>query len=175
MPADDADVFEADLPLVRREFPWPVRVGCVVAGAFAVVVPLWELGRALWPLNLLTPFFAIIIGGAGYVGAQFMRAGLSGWGDVWTYPRDEIHVQRCEWGRHTTTRLSTANVATVEVRRSEDADHDDAPWQVVIVPKATVSGLAAIAGAGGVLDAGRFGSEAYAERVRRALVAHLGL
>ncbi len=175
MPADATDVFDTDLPLVRREFPWPVRVGCVVAGAFAVVMPAWELGRALWPPNVLAPFFAIIIGGAGYVGMQFIRAGLSGWGDVWTYPRDEIHVQRREWGRHTTTRLSTANVAAVEVRRSEDADHDDAPWQVVIVPKPTVSGLAAIAGAGGVFDAGRYGTQAYAERVRNALVAHLGL
>jgi hypothetical protein len=127
MPVDATDVFATDLPLVRREFPWPVRVGCIAAGAFAVVMTLWELGPGLWPLNIATPFFAIIIGGAGYVGVQFIRAGLSGWGDVWTYPRDEIHVQRRAWGRHTTTRLSTANVSAVEVRRSEDADHDDAP------------------------------------------------
>lgn len=175
MPVDANDVFATDLPLVRREFPWPIRVGCVAAGAFAVVMTLWELGPGLWPINIATPFFAIIIGGAGYVGVQFIRAGLSGWGDVWTYPRDEIHVQRRAWGRHTTTRLSTANVSAVEVRRSEDADHDDAPWQVVIVPKPTISGLAAIAGAGGVFDAGRYGSQAYAERVRSALLVHLGL
>lgn len=175
MPADDDDVFEADLPLVRREFPWPIRVGCVAAGAFAVVMPWWELGRGLWPPNIATPVFAIIIGGAGYVGFQFMRPGLSGWGDVWTYPPRTVLVQRRAWGRHTTTRLSSANVAAIEVRRSEDADHDDAPWQVVIVPKPTVSGLAAIAGAGGVFDAGRYGSQAYAERVRQALAVHLQL
>ncbi len=99
MPADDADVFEADLPLVRREFPWPIRVGCVAAGAFAVVMPLWELGHGLWPLNIATPVFAVIIGGAGYVGIQFVRAGLSGWGDVWTYPPGEVRVQRRAWGR----------------------------------------------------------------------------
>lgn len=164
MRADDADVFEADLPLVRRAFPWPIRVGCVVAGAFAIGITLWELGGGLWPLDIATPFFAIIIGGAGYVGVQFMRAGPSGWGDVWTYPPRTILVQRRAWGRRTTTRLSTANVAAVEVRRSEDADHDDAPWQIVIVAKPTVSGPAAIAGTGGVFDAGRYGSEAYAER-----------
>ena len=175
MPADDADVFEADLPLVRREFPWPIRVGCVAAGAFAIGVTLWELGGGLWPPNIGTPVFAIIIGGAGYVGLQFMRAGLSGWGDVWTYPPGHVLVQRRAWGRHTTTRLGIANVAAVEVRKTEDADHDDAPWQVVIVPKPTGSGLAAIAGAGGVFDAGRYGSQAYAERVRHALVMHLGL
>lgn len=171
----DADTFDTDLPLVRREFPWPVRAGCVAAGAFAVIMPLWELGRGLWPLNIATPVFAVIIGGAGYVGVQFVRAGLSGWGDVWTYPPGQVWVERREWGRHTTTRLSAANVAAVEVRRSEDADHDDAPWQVVIVPKPTVSGLAAVAGAGGVFDAGCYGSSAYAERVRRALAVHLQL
>lgn len=175
MPTDVADVFDSDLPMVRREVPWPIRVGCVAAGAFAIGMTLWELGGGLWPLNIATPFFAIIIGGAGYVGVQFMRAGLSGWGDVWTYPAGHVLVQRRAWGRHTTTRLGIANVAAVEVRRSEDADHDDAPWQVVIVPKPTVSGLAAIAGAGGVFDAGSYGSQAYAERVRRALVVHLGL
>ena len=74
MPTNVADVFDSDLPMVRREFPWPIRVGCVAAGAFAIGMTLWELGGGLWPLNIATPFFAIIIGGAGYVGVQFMRA-----------------------------------------------------------------------------------------------------
>ena len=175
MPAHDADVFEADLPLVRREFPWPIRVGCVAAGAFAIGMTIWELGGGLWPLNIASPFFAIIIGGAGYVGLQFIRAGLSGWGDHWTYPPHTVLVQRRAWVRQTTTRLTTTNVAAIEVRKSEDADHDDAPWQVVIVPRPTFSGLAEAAGAGGVFDAGSYGSQDYAERVRRALHDHLGL
>jgi len=79
------------------------------------------------------------------------------------------------WGRSTSTRLSATNVAAVEVRRSQDSDHDEAPWQVVIVPRPTFSGLAATAGPGGVFDAGCYGSQAYAERVRRALHEHLGL
>ena len=86
-----------------------------------------------------------------------------------------VLVQRRAWGRQTITRLTTTNVAAIEVRRSEDADHDDAPWQVVIVPRPTFSGLAATAGRGGVFDAGCYGSQAYAERVRRALHEHLGL
>ena len=44
MAHDDIDALDSDLPLVRRAFPWPVRVGCVAAGAFAIVMPLWELG-----------------------------------------------------------------------------------------------------------------------------------
>lgn len=172
---DTATVLESDLPLVRREFPWPIRVGCVLAGAFAIGMTLWELGRGLWPLNIASPFFAVIVGGACYVGVQFIRAGLSGWGDTWTYAPHAIVVQRRAWGRSTSTRLSATNVAAVEVRRSEDSDHDDAPWQVVIVPRPTFSGLAAMAGPGGVFDAGSYGSQAYAERVRGALADHLGL
>lgn len=175
MAHDDIDALDSDLPLVRRAFPWPVRVGCVAAGAFAIVMPLWELGRGLWPPSIATPVFAVIVGGAGYVGVQFIRAGLSGWGDSWTYAPHTIVVERRAWGRSTSTRLSTTNVAAVEVRRSQDSDHDEAPWQVVIVPRPTFSGLAATAGPGGVFDAGCYGSQAYAERVRRALHEHLGL
>ncbi|MCP1584278.1 hypothetical protein [Pseudoxanthomonas mexicana] len=175
MAHDDIDALDSDLPLVRRAFPWPVRVGCVAAGAFAIVMPLWELGRGLWPPSIATPVFAVIVGGAGYVGVQFIRAGLSGWGDTWTYAPHTIVVQRRAWGRSTSTRLSATNVAAVEVRRSQDSDHDDAPWQVVIVPRPTFSGLAATAGRGGVFDAGCYSSQAYAERVRRALHEHLGL
>ena len=37
MSTDDiAALPDDDLPLVRREFPWPIRVMCVGAGAFAV-------------------------------------------------------------------------------------------------------------------------------------------
>lgn len=175
MAHDDIDALDSDLPLVRRAFPWPVRVGCVAAGAFAIVMPLWELGRGLWPPSIATPVFAVIVGGAGYVGVQFIRAGLSGCGDTWTYAPHTIVVERRAWGRSTSTRLSTTNVAAVEVRRSQDSDHDEAPWQVVIVPRPTFSGLAATAGRGGVFDAGCYGSQAYAERVRRALHEHLGL
>nr|WP_298124245.1 hypothetical protein [uncultured Pseudoxanthomonas sp.] len=176
MSTDDIATFpDDDLPLVRRGFPWPIRAGCVGAGAFAVVMPLWELGRGLWPLNVATPFFAVIVGGAGYVGLQFIRAGLSGWSDHWQYSSHTIVVHRRAWGRQTATRLTTTNVAAVEVRLSEDADHDDAPWQVVIVPRPTFSGLAAAADAGGVFDTGCYGSQDYAERVRRALIDHLGL
>ena len=60
MALDDIGALDSDLPLVRRAFPWPVRVGCVAAGAFAIVMPLWELGRGLWPPSIATPVFARI-------------------------------------------------------------------------------------------------------------------
>lgn len=175
MPADDtAGVLDSDLPLVRQEFPWPVRVMVVAFGVFALVMPAWELGRGLWPPNIATPVFGIIIVGGASVGIPMIGAGLSGWGTEWAYPAGAIVVKRRAWGRVTTTRLTNTNVATVEVRHAPDADRDD-DWQVVVVPRPTFSGLANTAGPGGVFNAGFFASQAYAERIQRALERHLGL
>lgn len=176
MPADDtAAIVASDLPLVRREFPWPVRTAFVAFGVFALVMPTWELGHGLWPLNIATPVFAVIIGGAAFVGMHLIIAGLSGWGDAWRYPPRTIVITRRAWGRQSETRLTATNVASVDVRHLDEADDDDAAWQVVLVPRPTFSGLSDVAGPGGVFDAGRYGSQQYAERVCRALRAHLAL
>ncbi len=176
MPAADlADVLDSDLPLVRRHFPWPLRLLFFAFGLFAMAMPAWELGRGLWPVGIATPVFAVIIMGAAVVGLQFVRIGLSGGGEAWRYPPRAIVVSRRTWGREASTRLSATNVAAVDVRHLDDADDDGLAWQVVVVPKPTFSGMSAAAGPGGVFDAGRYGSEHYAERVRRALQAHLGL
>ena len=175
MAADDvAVILDSDLPLVRRELPWPVRVLMLGAGLFVIVVPVWELGPGLWPPNIAMPVFAIIIMGAFSVGIRMIQAGLSDWGEHWSYPAGSIEVRRRDWGRVAITRLSSTNVEAVEVRRHEDADRDE-QWQVVVLPKPVFSGLAAKAGPGGVFNAGTFASQAYAERVRRALLQHLHL
>lgn len=176
MPADDiADVLDSDLPLIRRHFPWPVRLLFFAFGVFAMGMPAWELGRGLWPIGIATPVLAIIIAGAAIVGLQFVRIGLSGEEEAWRYPPRTIVVSRHAWGRKASMRLSATNVAAVDVRRHDGADDDDLAWQVVVVPKPTFSGMGAAAGPGGVFDAGHYASRQYAERVRRALQAHLGL
>lgn len=172
---DTAAILDSDLPLIRRGFGWPTRVLFVAFGVFIAFMPAWELGRGLWPFNIATPVFAIIIVSATGVGIRFIAGGLSGWGDAWRYAPGAIVVHRSAWGSDSTMRLSVTNVATVEVRKLEDAGHGEPEWQVVLVPKPTFSGLADTAGRGGVFDAGGYGSQAYAERVRRALVVHLGL
>ena len=176
MPSHDATgLTDTDLPLVSRSIPWPLRVLLVAFGAFAIVMPAWELGRGLWPLNIATPVFGVIIMGAAFVGFHLVMAGLSGWSDVWTYPPGAIVVTRRGWGRQTTQRLTATQVAGVDVRWREEAEDADTQWQVVVVPKSTFSGLGAKAGPGGVFDAGSYGSQAYAERIRQALLDHLGL
>ena len=166
---------DSDLPLVQRGLPWPLRVLLVAFGVFAMVMPAWKLGRGLWPISIATPVFAVIIMGAAAVGIHLMVAGMSGWGDVWRYPPGVIVIERRAWGKETTLRLTSTNIATVEVREWADAEDDDARWQVVVVPKPTFSGLAGRAGQGGVFDAGHYGSQEYAARIRQALLDHLGL
>lgn len=176
MPSHDAnELTDTDLPLVSRSIPGPLRVLLVAFGVFALVMPAWELGRGLWPFNIAIPVFAVIIMGAAFVGFHLVMVGLSGWSDVWTYPPGAIVFTRRGWGRQTTQRLTATQVAGVEVRWREEAEDADTQWQVVVVPKPTFSGLGAKAGPGGVFDAGSYGSQAYAERIRCALLDHLGL
>ena len=71
-PHTDVTMPEGDLPMVRHGFPWPLRVAFGMLGVFAVVMPVWELGRGLWPLSIATPVFAIIIGGAASIGIAML-------------------------------------------------------------------------------------------------------
>jgi hypothetical protein len=55
-----------------------VRVGLALAGLFAIIMPGWELGRGLWPLKIITLFYAVITLGAWFVGGFFLLAALTG-------------------------------------------------------------------------------------------------
>ena len=164
-------MFDSDLPLVRQSLPWPLRLLLIALGLFVAGLPLWELGRALWPPNIVTPFFGIIIAGAAGIGFKVVATGLNGEGLEWRYPPGAVVVRRSSWRKHRETRLTAANVAAVEVRGGRSMDGDGV-WRVVIVPKPSDSGLLA-ASRSGRFEAGDYGSEQYAQRVRDALLEHL--
>ena len=172
-PHADVTMPEGDLPMVRHGFPWPLRVAFGMLGVFAVVMPVWELGRGLWPLSIATPVFAIIIGGAASIGIAMLRAVLAGESQVWTFPPQAVVIHHRAWRSEREMRLAAHNIAAVETRRIEASEGADT-WRVVIVPKATESGLR-MAGRNGVFETGDYTSAAYADRVRRALVEHLRL
>ncbi|QNN69751.1 hypothetical protein [Thermomonas carbonis] len=140
---------------------------------FAMVMPAWELGRGLWPLSIATPVFAIISGGAATVGVAFLRAGLVGESQVWTFPPQALLIRHRAWRSQWDVRLTARTIATIEVRRIEASEGEDT-WRVVIEPKSTQSGLR-MAARNGVFETGDYTSEAYAARVRRALLDHLGM
>lgn len=162
-----------DLPLVRHGLPLPLRVVFAGFGVFAMVMPAWELGRGLWPLSIATPVFAIIIGGAASVGIAMHRAALAGESQAWTFPRNAVVIHHKAWRSAWNVRLTAHDIAAIEVRRFAASEGED-PWRVVIVPKASHSGLR-MAGRNGVFETGDYTSAAYAEKVRRALLAHLQL
>ena len=166
-----ANEFESDLPLVRQLLPGWGRLLLIVAGACVVGLPAWELGRGLWPPNIATPVFGIIIAGAAGIAWAMVGAALSGKGHAWAYPEGTVLVRMRGWRVHSALRLTAGNVAAVEVRKRVDMDGDDC-WRVAIVPKPTSSQLAQAAQSG-VLETGDYKSAAYAERVRLALLAHL--
>ena len=172
-PHADVTMPEGDLPMVRHGFPWPLRVAFGMLGVFAVVMPVWELGRGLWPLSIATPVFAIIIGGAASVGIAMIRAGLAFDTQVWSFPPGVVLIRHKAWRSERELRLTAHNIAAIEARRIEAMEGDDY-WRVVIVPKPTESGLR-MAARNGVFETGDFTSEAYAARVRRALLEHLGM
>lgn len=164
-------MLDSDLPVVRHGLPWPLRLLFGAFGVFAIVMPVWELGRGLWPLSIATPVFAIIIGGAATVGIAMIRAGLASDRQAWSFPPGAVLIHNKAWRSEKELRLTAHNVAAIEARRIEAMEGDD-HWRVVIVPKPTQSGLR-MAGRNGVFETGDYASEAYAARVRRALLDHL--
>lgn len=168
-----AAMLDSDLPLVRHGLPWPLRILFVAFGVFALVMPAWELGRGLWPLSIATPVFAIIIGGAATVGIPMIRAGLASDKQVWSFPPGAVLIHHKAWRTEWDVRLTSQNIAAIEVRRIEAMEGDDY-WRVVIMPKPTESGLR-IASRAGVFETGDYASDAYAARVRRALLEHVGM
>jgi hypothetical protein len=148
-----------------------LRLVFAAFGLFAIVMPVWELGRGLWPLSIATPVFGIIIGGAASIGIAMIRAALAGEAQAWRFPVDAVVVHCRAWRSEWEVRLTAHNIAAIEARRIEMSEGADV-WRVVIVPKPTHSGLR-MAGRNGVFETGDYASEAYAARVRRALLEHL--
>lgn len=79
---------QTDQPLVLSEV-WPraFSAGLVVAGATAAIATVVGLGRGVWPLNVTSPFFAIIIAGAVAVGLVFVLGGLQPRAKRWEITR----------------------------------------------------------------------------------------
>ncbi len=52
------------------------RIMLTLIGAFVFFIVPYDLGRGIWPLNLLTPLFFILVGLGMGLGAVFIYAGL---------------------------------------------------------------------------------------------------
>ena len=66
----------------------------VILGVFGLVPLLapYELHRGLWPITVVTPFFAIIVFGALSVSAAFLYAAIAGPEEHWRIDQSGIRI-----------------------------------------------------------------------------------
>lgn len=164
---------DATLPQIHRSLPVAVRLLLIASGVATIVLPLWELGHGVWPLNIATPVFALIIGGAATLGCLFIEAGLRGEGQRWSFPPGCIVIHRSGWRRERETRLTAADLVSIDVRRNENSDGPDT-WRVVLVPSlhARIEG-AEFAARAIMFATPDYATQALADDVRARLVEHL--
>lgn len=121
---------------IETAAPAWTRVIVVVLGLGAIGLPVWELGRGVWPLNITSPFFLLIILGACTLGIPAIIGGLTGWADSWTIVAGRIEIERRN--PFTSRRLVflPADISRIEVVEHEAMEGENT-FSVVL---ATVSG-----------------------------------
>ncbi len=111
--------------------PW-MRVIVIMLGLGVIGLPLWELWRGVWPPNLTSPFFLLIILGACAFGVPAIRGGLVGWSDTWTITPGRIEIERRN--PFTTRRLVfvPADIGAIEVVEHQAMEGENT-FSVVLV------------------------------------------
>lgn len=120
----------------RHEVQQPLilRLIFVVAGAFAIIISVWELWRGIWPLNVTTPFFGLIVAGAFMVGGNFILAGLFGQALSWHVTPGFVEIEARAPLRRKRVRYGLADIEGFSIRE-HDWDSGPATWSVVMVTR----------------------------------------
>lgn len=79
---------------IETTAPSWIRVIVVALGLGVIGLPVWELWRGVWPPNITSPFFLLIILGACTFGIPAIVGGLTGWSDTWTIEPGRIEIER---------------------------------------------------------------------------------
>jgi hypothetical protein len=123
----DADMLHHDVPN-----PLFQRVLLSGAGLFALVVSPYELWRGVWPLNLTTPFFAIIMFGGMGVGAALLWAGMFSPGiDIRMDSENLIIESRTPFGAKREI-IPAQSVTAIEIEVSPSSDGPDSYHAVIL-------------------------------------------
>lgn len=107
------------------------RVILTLAGLFALIIAPYELLRGVWPLNLLSPFFGIIMLGGMSVGAAFVWAGLAAPSSKLTFHEGHMEVVRQYLWRTRRNLIRNEEISSVEVCESYSSDGPN-DWHAVI-------------------------------------------
>ncbi len=107
------------------------RIIFTCAGLFALIMPVYELWRGVWPLNFASPFFGFIILGGMAVGAGVTYAGLIAPSGALIFGKETITIERdFLWGK-TRQVFRNGDISSISTRRQDQSDGPD-DWYAVI-------------------------------------------
>lgn len=161
------------LPVVEQPVPLVLRLILIAIGIAAIALPASELWRAVWPFNVMSLIVGAIILGAAFVGTLFIAAGVSTGGQRWRYVPRTVLIERRLWRKVWEVRLTTREVAAVEVFQDPPGDPDR--WRVRLVPAGTAPVAVRNVREASTCETALFDTREAAEGARRALLAHLGM
>jgi len=142
--------------LLRHDMPVhpALRIAFGAIGLFVIVVPLWELGPGVWPPNIASLVFLIIIGGALSIGFKLLWGALFGSAASWTIGPGRIEIVTRNPFRTGTRSFAPGDISSFDVREIEAMEGDNT-WSVIMV-----------ANTGEGFDTRQFGSRKTAEAFR---------
>lgn len=117
---------------IETAAPSWTRVIVVALGLGVIGLPVWELGRGVWPLNITSPFFLLIILGACTLGVPAIIGGLTGWADSWTIVAGRIEIERRNPFTKRRFVFVPADVSSIEVVEHEAMEGENT-YSVVLV------------------------------------------
>lgn len=147
--------------LLRHDVPTGMvfRVILVAGGLFAVIISTLELHRGVWPFNIFSPFFLVILLGACSVGVPMTIAGVFAPTLRWTIGPQRIAIEMINpFGRRQVS-ITPGAVASFTVRE-HGWDSRANTWSVVLT---TIDGKR--------YETRDLGTEAAANRLRERIEA----
>ena len=113
-----------------------MRAILFAVGAFAIVMPTWELWRGVWPPNLMSLFFAGLIAGGWFVGFGALSAALFGASGKLVFRPGELVVHEMYLRSRRLRVFPSTSIDDISTRILNGGDGPD-QWEVQI---ATASG-----------------------------------
>lgn len=121
---------------IVHEVPFPLFARGMIfgMGVFALTVPGWELWRGVWPPNIGSPFFAMMILGIGGIGVAAVWAAVNGASVTLVFRAGELEVREDFLLSSRARRYPSSEIETVAPRVLRDSEGPDT-WDVVITLK----------------------------------------
>jgi hypothetical protein len=120
-------------PALVHDVPFPtfMRWAFAAIGLFAVITPAYELGRGVWPLTVVSPFFAFIILGAWSIGFAMLGAALFGHAALLEFRPGELRVRQSSPFKTRELVFALSAIVSMDVKETESSDGPN-QWGVEI-------------------------------------------